>query len=83
MPHPVKDIEMEFGSGFLAVVNDALRIQATGSRNTVRRQLGDLVERYRPDELILTGQIHDHTRRRRSFEIAAETLKNMQAGEAA
>ena len=28
----------------------------------------------RPDELILTGQIHDHAARLRSFEIAAEVL---------
>ena len=30
--------------------------------------------RHEPDELILTGQIHDHAARLRSFEIAAEVL---------
>ena len=31
-----------------------------------------------PDELILTGQIHDHAARLRSFEIAAEVLAEAQ-----
>ena len=55
-------------------VDQALRISATGSPETVRRQLAELVAKYQPDELILTGQIHDHTARKLSFKIAAEAL---------
>ena len=37
-------------------------------------EIAGFVERHAPDELILTGQIHDHAARLRSFEIAAEAL---------
>ena len=58
-------------------VDGALRISAVGDRERVRYQLSRLVETYRPDEVILTGQIHDHTARLRSFEIAAEAASSL------
>jgi alkanesulfonate monooxygenase SsuD/methylene tetrahydromethanopterin reductase-like flavin-dependent oxidoreductase (luciferase family) len=73
----VDDIERELGPGMLAAVNEALRVSATGSPATVRRQLADLVSRYRPEEVILTGQIHDHAARLRSFGIAAEAMADI------
>ncbi len=77
LPAPVDDIERELGPGMLAAVNEALRVSATGSPATVRRQLADLVARYRPEEVILTGQIHDHAARLRSFGIAAEAMADI------
>jgi luciferase family oxidoreductase group 1 len=77
LPAPVDDIERELGTGTLAAVNEALRVSATGSPATVRRQLADFVARYRPEEVILTGQIHDHAARLRSFEIAAEAMADI------
>ena len=71
------DIEKELGTGTLAAVNEALRVSATGSPATVRRQLAALIDRYRPEEVILTGQIHDHAARLRSFEIAAEAMADI------
>ena len=47
---------------------------AAGSPQTVKRQLDDLAARYRPDEMILTGMIHDPEARLRSFAIAAEVM---------
>ena len=82
LPPPVDDIAAELGPGLLAGVNEALRISATGSPASVRRQLADLVARYRPEEVILTGQIHDHAARLRSFAIAAEAMADI-AGKAA
>jgi luciferase family oxidoreductase group 1 len=76
LPHPVEDIDAELGSGLRRAVDHALRITACGSPATVRRRLTELVEEHRPDELILTGQIHDHAARMRSFEIAAEVLSD-------
>jgi hypothetical protein len=35
------------------------------------------LERYRPDEVIFNGQIHDHAARLRSFEIAAEIMRSL------
>ncbi len=83
LPRPVDDIDAAIGRDVRAAVDRALRIQATGSPASVRTQLGALIERHRPDELILTGQIHDHEARLRSFEIAAEVLGDIGAREAA
>ena len=58
-------------------VDQALRVSAVGSPDTVKRQLEALIAQHRPDELILTGQIHDHAARLRSFEIAADVLQGM------
>ncbi len=83
LPAPVADIEAELGTGTLAAVNEALRVSATGSPATIRRQLADLVARYRPEEVILTGQIHDHAARLRSFEIAAGAMADITRDSAA
>ena len=49
--------------------------QAFISPDKVKKELSALIERHRPDEVILTGQIHDHSARLRSFEIAAEAMQ--------
>ena len=59
-------------------MGEALRISAVGSPATVRTQLSDLIQRYQPDEVILTGQIHDPEARRNSFRIAAEVMETLQ-----
>jgi len=77
LPCPVKNIDAEIGTGLRQAVDQALRITAVGSPETVKTQLHRLVEHHQPDELILTGQIHDHAARLRSFEIAADVLQGM------
>ncbi|OIQ33696.1 MAG: alkane 1-monooxygenase [Alphaproteobacteria bacterium MedPE-SWcel] len=74
LPAPVDDISQHLSPEVLMGVNEALTISATGSTDTVRAELSHLTERFQPDEVILTGQIHDHSARLRSFEIAAEIL---------
>ncbi len=75
LPRPVEDVGRLIDPEMLAMVDRALACSATGSAETVRRALTAFIERYRPDEVILTGQIHDHAARLRSFEIAAEILR--------
>jgi luciferase family oxidoreductase group 1 len=77
LPAPVDDIDAEIGPALRRGVDSALRINATGSPATVRAQLAALVAKYQPDELILTGQIHNHAARKRSFAIAAEALQDV------
>ena len=77
LPRPVEGVERLIDPMMLAQVDRALACSATGSPETVRRELGALLERYRPDEVIITGQIHDHAARLRSFEIAAEVLAGL------
>ena len=83
LPRPVRDIDAEIGAQMRQAVDGALRISAVGDRERVRDQLSRLVETYRPDEVILTGQIHDHTARLRSFEIAAEAASTLPVRQAA
>jgi luciferase family oxidoreductase group 1 len=77
LPKPVDDIDAAIGTALRRGVDQALRISAVGSPATVRTQLADLVAKYQPDELILTGQIHDHEARKRSFTIASEALTDL------
>ncbi|MGB5560265.1 MAG: LLM class flavin-dependent oxidoreductase [Paracoccaceae bacterium] len=75
LPKPVTDIEAVLEPGALAMVRQALSCSVTGAEVTVRREMAALLERYRPDEVILTGQIHDHAARLRSFEIMAGVMR--------
>jgi luciferase family oxidoreductase group 1 len=75
LPRPVEDIAAVADPAALAMADRALACSAAGSPETVRRELAAFVARHAPDELILTGQIHHHRARLRSFEIAAEILR--------
>ncbi|WP_122076377.1 LLM class flavin-dependent oxidoreductase [Pseudophaeobacter sp. EL27] len=77
LPRPVEDINDHLSPSVLAGVNEALTVSATGSPETVKRELSEILQRYTPDEVIITGQIHDHAARLRSFKIAAEALKTL------
>jgi alkanesulfonate monooxygenase SsuD/methylene tetrahydromethanopterin reductase-like flavin-dependent oxidoreductase (luciferase family) len=54
------------------VVEDALGSAVVGSPETVRRGLEEFVARTGADELMVTANIYDHEKRKRSFEIIAE-----------
>jgi luciferase family oxidoreductase group 1 len=72
LPAPVEGFAERLPPRFAAMLGELLACAAVGSPDTVRRQLQALVDRTAPDELIVTAQIHDHTARLRSFELAAE-----------
>lgn len=76
LPRPQHDLS-HLPAAMLADVNRALSCAAVGSAQTVRAQLGALIARYKPDEIMLTGMMHDHRARLRSFEIAAEAMKSL------
>lgn len=75
LPPPVDDVLEAIPVRILPTVESALSISAVGSAQTVSDQLEGLIARYRPDELILVGNIFDQTARHRSFAIAAEILR--------
>jgi luciferase family oxidoreductase group 1 len=62
--------ESRYPAPIRATVEDALSCAAVGAPATVRMQMAAFVERHRPDELILTANIHDPAARMRSFELA-------------
>lgn len=77
LPHPVSDLSAEISAPVLAQVKQALSCSATGGPETVRRELAILIERYQPEEVMVTGMIHDHAARLKSFAIAAEALSDI------
>lgn len=79
LPRPVENVVETFEPAIAAGVAQALACTAAGSPETVRKVLEDFVSRYEPDEIIITGQIHDHAARLKSFRIAAEILSERAA----
>lgn len=77
LPAPIDDFEAKAGPAAAAAVNHALRYSAVGNAAQVRAKLTEFLDRFAPDELIMTGQIHDHSARLRSFEIAAEVMRDL------
>lgn len=77
LPYPVQRPELEIPSHLMTQIQHSLSCSATGSAASVRKQLTAILEAYSPDELIVTGMIHDATARLRSFEIAANILADL------
>jgi luciferase family oxidoreductase group 1 len=79
LPRPVTDLAAQVAAPMLRMVEEAMAVSAVGGPEAVNRGLSQIVARYRPDELMVTGMIHDHAARVRSFEIAAAALVDIQA----
>ena len=79
LPRPTRDLDGEIGPQMRRAVDQALRVSAVGDKAQVRDQLAALIDAHNPDEVILTGQIHDHAARLRSFQIAAEVMQSLPA----
>ncbi len=79
LPRPVEDVTTVVEPAYLRMADGALAVQACGGPATVRSALAGWIARYRPDEVILTGAIHDQAKRRRSFEIAASVMDEIAA----
>ena len=72
VPPPVADFEATLDPYKRAVVEDAFGAAVVGGPETVRRGLEDLIARTGADELMVTANIYDHDKRKRSFEIIAQ-----------
>ncbi|MFN4100083.1 MAG: LLM class flavin-dependent oxidoreductase [Pararhodobacter sp.] len=77
LPRPQKDISAEVPAHMLRQVEGALSFSATGGPATLEAELRGLIARTQPDELILTGAIHDPAKRIRSIEIASEVMQGL------
>lgn len=77
LPPPAEDVAALQHEARYAGVGQSLSCSAVGSPETVRRQIREFVEKTGVDELMLTGQIYDHTARLRSFSIAAEICREL------
>ena len=76
LPQPQHDLS-EIPPQVMAGVEEALSCAAIGSPATVKARLATLIDRYKPDEILLTGMIHDHKARLNSFEIAAQAMQGL------
>ncbi len=72
VPPPVEDFEARLDPYARAILADTLGAAIVGGPETVRRGLADFVGRTGADELMVTANIFDHDKRKRSFAIVAE-----------
>jgi luciferase family oxidoreductase group 1 len=72
VPPPVADFEAKLDPYARAILADIFICAVVGGPDTVRRGLDDFARRTGADELIVTANIFDHEKRKRSFEIVAE-----------
>ena len=77
LPVPVEQLDLEVPIHIQAQVEQALSCSATGSLRSIKKKLQILIDTYKPDELMVTGMIHDHDARVRSFGIASEALSDL------
>jgi alkanesulfonate monooxygenase SsuD/methylene tetrahydromethanopterin reductase-like flavin-dependent oxidoreductase (luciferase family) len=62
-------------------VESRMSAAAIGGPETVRQRLGQLLQETEADELIFTSDLYDHALRLRSFEIAADAMKQLSVPE--
>ncbi|WP_420244131.1 LLM class flavin-dependent oxidoreductase [Roseiterribacter gracilis] len=72
LPAPVDRIEDVASEAELRMIANALSCSAAGSPATVRAGLAAFIAKHQPDELMITGMIHDHAARLHSFELAMQ-----------
>jgi luciferase family oxidoreductase group 1 len=75
LPPPTDKIEAIWTPDERIAIQHRTRYAIVGSPETVERRLGEILSETATDEIILTGQIFDLAARLRSFEIAAEVLR--------
>ena len=71
IPPPVDDIEAFWAPHERAGVEQALACAVVGDAATVRQGLANFIDRHRPDELLITANIFDHSARLHSYALAA------------
>ncbi len=72
LPPPVEDLTTVLAPAEIAMVDNTLKYRAVGSPETVKRKFAQFIAETGVDEVMITGNMHDHQKRLRSFEIAAE-----------
>jgi alkanesulfonate monooxygenase SsuD/methylene tetrahydromethanopterin reductase-like flavin-dependent oxidoreductase (luciferase family) len=75
VPPPVKSMDGLWSEPERALVESRLTVAAIGGPEAIRQKLNRLLQQTRADELIFTSDLYDHARRLRSFEIAANVLR--------
>ena len=74
VPPPIDDIEAFWSPAEKAMVEQALACSVVGDAADLREGIAAFIDRHRPDELMLTGNIFDHAARLRSFALASQAF---------
>jgi luciferase family oxidoreductase group 1 len=70
LPPPVNDVTSYFADPRIgAMLHSVLSLAQVGSPATVKAGIEAFIAQHKPDELMVTGQIFDHAKRLRSYEI--------------
>ena len=74
VPPPIDDIEAFWTPAEKSMVSESLACNVVGDAADLREGIAAFVDRHRPDELMLTGNVFDHEARKRSFALASEAF---------
>jgi len=74
LPPPVEGYEETLDLHARAILRQALSCSVVGAPDTVKAGVTEFIQRTGADEIMVTGQIFDHTARIRSYEILAEAM---------
>src|SRR6266481_8689248 len=77
VPPPVADFDARLDPHARAILADSQACAIVGGSDTVRRGLDDFIGQTGADELMVTANIFDHAKRKRSFEIVAQVHGGM------
>ena len=77
LPPPVADFEASLGPAERHLLGQITACSAVGAPGTVHDEMKAFIERTGVDEVIVSGHIHDHGARLRSYEIAAEVAARL------
>jgi len=77
LPRPIANIDDFWSPTEKALSVQNLKYAFVGSKEAVQANLKAFLELHQPDELMITGHIHDQAARLRSFEITAEIRRDL------
>jgi luciferase family oxidoreductase group 1 len=78
IPPPIDDIESYWTPLEKSGVEQALACSVVGDLPTVREGIAAFIERHKPDEVMITANVFEHTARVQSFEIAAQACRSLE-----
>jgi luciferase family oxidoreductase group 1 len=74
VPPPIDDIDAFWSPAEKAMVGEALACSVVGDATDLREGIASFIDRHRPDEVMLTGNIFDMQARKHSFRLASEAF---------
>jgi luciferase family oxidoreductase group 1 len=77
LPPPVEGYENQLPPAARALLADVLACSAIGSPDTTYKAMAAFIDRTKPQELMITSQMFDHSARLHSFEIAASIARRL------